>query len=233
MKILIVAATELEIKKIVGNFDLINNTAPNLNRYNFLHHEIDVLVTGIGMVATAFELGKVLAKNDYDFAIDCGIAGSFDNNILIGETVHVDNELFAEFFAENGDELIPVLNLEMIDDICPFSNKKGELINRSIIKNSVINSMRKARGITLNKISGSEETIEFLRKSFNPQVETMEGAAFYYCCFSSGVNCAEIRTISNFVEPRSLAKWEIEKAVQALTGKVIAILNAFNCGCNG
>lgn len=233
MKILLVAATELEIKKIAKFFTPVNTSEVNLKRFSFMHHEIDVLVTGIGMVATAYELGKILSKNSYDFAIDCGIAGSFDENIMIGETVHVESELFAEFFAENGDELIPVLNLEMIENIHPFSNKKGELINISTIRNSVINSMTKARGITLNKISGAEKTIDELKRYFRPQIETMEGAAFYYCCFSAGVNCAQIRTVSNFVKPRGLASWEIEKAVDALTEKVIAILNAFKCSCDG
>ena len=82
---------------------------------------------------------------------------------------------------------------------------------------------------TYSAIEAKKKTIDDLKKYFNPQVETMEGAAFYYCCFSAGVNCAEIRTISNFIETRSLAKWEIEKAVDALAEKVIAILNAFKC----
>jgi futalosine hydrolase len=229
MKILIVAATDLEINKIVHNFELKNSTSYNFKRYNFLHHEIDVLVTGVGMVATAFELGKVLSHNEYDFAIDCGIAGSFDEKLKVGETVFVDIELFAEFFAENGDEIIPVLNLEMIENIFPFSNTRGELINNSNIRNVVINFLPKARGITLNKISGSKKTIEDLKNNFKPQIETMEGAAFYYCCFSAHVNCAEIRTVSNFVEPRGISKWEIEKAVDALSENVISILNSFNC----
>jgi futalosine hydrolase len=229
MKILLVAATELEIKKIVSNFVLKAEISRNFNRYTFLHHEIDVLVTGVGMVATAFELGKIFSSHKYDFALNAGIAGSFDKNIKIGETVYIDHELFAEFFAEHGDEIIPVLNLEIINDIFPFSNKKGELINKTMIFNAVINSLPRARGITLNKISGSEKTINDLKKYFKPQTESMEGAAFYYCCFSAGVNCAQIRTISNFVEPRGLAKWEIEKAVNSLTDEIISILHAFKC----
>ena len=51
-------------------------------------HAIDVLVTGVGMVATAYHLGRTLLQNHYDFAINIGICGAFDHT-LIGKTVNV------------------------------------------------------------------------------------------------------------------------------------------------
>ena len=41
-------------------------------------HAIDVLTTGVGMVATAAWCSRVLAKQDYDLALNVGVCGSFD-----------------------------------------------------------------------------------------------------------------------------------------------------------
>jgi futalosine hydrolase len=61
MKTLVVAATELEISASI----------PTLIETN-----TDYLVTGVGMVATAFSLGQHLSNNSYDLLINVGIAGT-------------------------------------------------------------------------------------------------------------------------------------------------------------
>ena len=68
----------------------------------------DILITGVGMVATAFALGRHLANNDYDLAINLGIAGSFDRNIALGEVLEITQDTFAELGAENDNEFLPI-----------------------------------------------------------------------------------------------------------------------------
>src|SRR4051812_22568812 len=92
MKILIVAATNEEVSLLMGIF------SPN--------HKLDFLVTGAGMVATTYELTKHLSKNNYDLAINCGIAGSFDKSFAIGETVIITEDVFSELGAENDTEFL-------------------------------------------------------------------------------------------------------------------------------
>ena len=77
MRILIVAATlfEVESLRLKVESGAIN---PELST-------IDFLITGAGMVATSFVLGKHLATNQYDLAINLGIAGSFDRSIALGD----------------------------------------------------------------------------------------------------------------------------------------------------
>ena len=58
------------------------------------------------MVATAFALGKHLAINQYDLAINLGIAGSFDRNIALGEVVEITEDTFAELGAEDDEDFI-------------------------------------------------------------------------------------------------------------------------------
>jgi futalosine hydrolase len=42
----------------------------------------------------------------------------------------------------------------------------------------------------------------------------MEGAAVAQACLRYGLDCLEIRGISNLVEERDLEKWEIRRAVE-------------------
>ena len=79
MKLLVVAATQAEIAPTLAHFGIASN--------NFIETEnFDLLITGVGMVATAFSLGKQLS-NQYNLVLNVGIAGSFDRDIALGEVV--------------------------------------------------------------------------------------------------------------------------------------------------
>ena len=67
MKILLVAATLSELKPIQEKLD-----------EELDEHEIFSLITGVGMIATTFELTRTLMVERFDLAINAGIAGAFD-----------------------------------------------------------------------------------------------------------------------------------------------------------
>jgi futalosine hydrolase len=52
----------------------------------------------------------------------------------------------------------------------------------------------------------------------------MEGAAFHYVCLQEGMPFAQVRSISNYVEPRNRSAWKIKEAVIALNEWVVAFL---------
>ena len=60
------------------------------------------------MTATAFALGRELATNQYDLAINLGIAGSFDRNIALGEVVEVTDDRFSELGAEDDEAFLTI-----------------------------------------------------------------------------------------------------------------------------
>ena len=70
MKLLLVAATKAELNKVFEHYNLIGD--------RFISHlKFDILITGIGMTATAFALGKK-RNDDYNLVINVGIGGCFD-----------------------------------------------------------------------------------------------------------------------------------------------------------
>ena len=52
----------------------------------------------------------------------------------------------------------------------------------------------------------------------------MEGAVVFYVCNWMGVSCFQIRAISNYVEPRDSAKWNIPLALEKLNEAVLNVL---------
>ena len=80
----------------------INQIDDKLNSYRVGFKEFDLLCTGVGMVATSYHLGRVLASHKYDRVINAGIAGSFDKDIPLGSVVEIVQDQFPKMGAEDG-----------------------------------------------------------------------------------------------------------------------------------
>ncbi|MBK6837242.1 MAG: futalosine hydrolase [Bacteroidetes bacterium] len=178
MKILLVSATEAELEP----FETIW----------FRKNQVDRLVSGVGMVATAHSLTRELQSKSYDLAINIGLAGSFDRTFKLGEVVRVVEDIFSELGAEDGENILSLKEMGL--------SGTDILLNLDETMNPHVNKFRKVRGITVNTVHGNEQSIETIQKRLHPQVETMEGAAFFYVCGKEGVSSLQLRAISNYVE---------------------------------
>jgi futalosine hydrolase len=224
MTILIVSATYLEIEPLLTHFNFIEQPNQKLRKYTFKNHQIDVLIPGVGMTYTAYWLGKTLNTKLYDGAINLGLAGTFDANIKIGEVVNVHSDRIAELGAEDGEKFLSLIDMDLIEDE-DFSLQNGEMINAIPIENEFTKTLQKVSAITVNTTHGEESSIENIKMLFNPQIETMEGAAFFYACLLEGISCLQLRAISNKVERRNKENWDIKLAVQNLTDASLKLLN--------
>ena len=220
MKTLVVSATYKELKPLLGKAEKINQIDDKLNTYRLGSKEFDLLCTGVGMVATSFHLGRVLSSHKYDRVINAGIAGSFEKNIPLGTVVEIVEDQFPEMGAEDGEHFLSLLDLELVEaDDFPYQS--GVLSNEQGIWNLIY---PKVKSITVNKAHGSEERIAKTVDRFNPQVESMEGAAFFYACKIAKIPCLQIRAISNYVERRNKASWDISLAIQSLNTEILKLI---------
>ena len=201
MNILLVAATQAEIQPLLTHFE-----GEKL---------FEVLVTGVGMVATAFALGQQFAQKKYDLAINLGIAGSFDRTIALGEVVEVTEDSLAEFGAEDGDQFLTIKDLGFGESIFFASHQLNPML---------LLSAKKLRSITVNTVHGEEISIQKIAERLKPQLESMEGAAFFYACKRSMVLALQIRSVSNYVEKRNRENWKIGLAVKHLNDFAIELL---------
>lgn len=210
MNILIVGATLSEMSLL---FDKTRGQNPELHKKSrvILHgHEVDVLGTGIGMVNMAYELGVYYSGFCPDLAINIGIAGSFSPKIKLGEVVEVKSNVYSEMGAENGNDF---LDLEQMG-FSQFNLKGKPIFNLLENPGSPIESLIQVKGITVNCVHGKADSIQKVKQRLDPEVESMEGAAFFHASLRAGVPFHEIRGISNRVEPRNRSNWKIKEAIE-------------------
>ncbi len=228
MKILIVAATWMEVKLLADEFIFLGEKSHMLKHYSFGGTKIDILITGIGTTFTAFHLTDTLKGNKYGLVLNIGIAGSLTRELEIGEVVNVVSEEFADLGVEKKDEFLTLFESGFMDsNEFPFS--------QGIIKASPsigLVDYKKVRGITTNKSHGRKSSISEVHQKFSAHVESMEGAAVFYVCNWLGVPCHQIRAISNFVEPREFSKWNIPIALENLKESILKVLNKLSVPVN-
>jgi len=71
------------------------------------------------------------------------------------------------------------------------------------------------RFITVSTCTGTRQRGEELVRNFHGICENMEGAAVALTCLRYGIDCLEIRGISNMVDERDMKTWDIPRAVEA------------------
>lgn len=219
-KILLVTATsaEADIVKKIGAL----NPVDNLNFFG--NKEISLLVTGVGSVATAWSLKHWLSVNNKpDLIINAGIAGSFKDDIKIGDVVMPVTECFADSGIEDREKFLTLFESGLADpDEFPY--RSGLLHGDLIVSEKCKDIIRPVNSITVNTATGSEKSIIKLQKKYNPDIETMEGATFFYICTREKLPFLALRSISNRVEARNRSKWNIPLALEHLSEKLKEVI---------
>jgi len=206
--ILVVAATAKEITPFI-----------ELTRTGGLNNNIDILISGIGLTASTYHLAKQLALKKYGLVIQSGVAGSFDLRIPLGAVVAVKQDVIADQSVVELERLKTLFDLNLVpQDQYPY--KKGWLINpnKEVLKKT---KLKIVKGISVNQISTSKQTIKFYRDVFDPVTESMEGAALHYVCLMENVPFVQIRSISNYIGERNKKKWDMMDSIANLNDTLI------------
>ncbi len=212
MKILIVAATLAEVKPIFTHFGFTNST------FKSNEFELDIVITGVGIVATTFALTQKLETKSFNLVVNLGVAGTFSNILPIGTLVEVIEEQMANMGAEDDQNFLSLfdLGLQMKNDF-PFSDQK--------IKNEKpMTDLIKVSAITSTIAHGNEKSIEKINNYYKPAIETMEGFAVFYVCKMKNISFVELRSISNLVEKRNRSNWDLPLAVKNLNDFTISFI---------
>jgi len=217
MHVLVVAATEKEIGSIRSQAERSGNK----------NIKIEFLVSGVGIAATTYEMTRKLKGGNFKMALNVGLAGTFREEIGLGEVVTVVSDQFADVGAEDGEKFLSAFDMGLMDrDRFPFWNGKLKC-DSYLIENkfSSIHHLKKVKAITVNTVHGHDKTILRTRNKFHPDVESMEGAAFHYVCMMEKIPSIQLRAISNRVEKRNRTAWNIPLALNNLTETTLEFLN--------
>lgn len=223
MEILIVSATPFEIAPLVNYLDQ-QFESKEENKYTNQNLEVNLLITGVGLSNTSYFLGKYFGKGKIDLAINLGIAGSFNPKLKIGDVVNVASERFADLGVEEVNGLFTdVYELGLIEpNQFPFQN--GVMTNPGLSDYSFLPTVK---GLSVNKVHGSSQSIQLIKSKYEADIESMEGAAFFQACLLEQIPFLEIRSISNYVEPRNKENWNLPLAIEKLGEVAISILEIF------
>ena len=121
------------------------------------------------------------------------------------------------------NQLKSLFNLQMVPhNQYPF--KKGWLINNNaaFLKKT---KLKAVKGISVNEITTSKKKITFYEETFNPVVESMEGAALHYVCLMEKIPFLQIRSISNYIGERNKKNWNMKESIINLNKALIQIVN--------
>lgn len=182
-----------------------------------------LLITGIGMTLTALRLGQALAQVRPRMALNFGIAGAFDSGgISLEEVVQVREDSFAELGAMSPSGFMDLQQMGLEH----FRLGGMPFYNTITNPTPALPGLRTVTGITVNTVSGDANGILRRQQIWKPEVESMEGAAFFQACLLADVPFHAVRSISNRVEPRNRNAWRIPQALDALHRSLDSLIPA-------
>ena len=99
MKSLLCGATTYELTPAIRWLEE-NARKKNFSTFMLDGQEIQILVTGVGLVQATFSLTKMLQAERYDLLVQIGIGGSYRKDDSLGSVVQVVEECFGDLAGE-------------------------------------------------------------------------------------------------------------------------------------
>ena len=209
MQLLLCASTEFEIRPAIEFIQKENIQS------------VDILITGIGMMATTYSLTRSILNKKPDFVLQAGIAGCLDETLPLTKTVLIENENVGDLGVEEKLFFKTLFDLSLLEKNS-FPWKDGKLANNLDQLKST--GLKIVDAVSVNEISTNKERIAYYKNELNASVESMEGAALHYVALQEKVRFLQMRSLSNFVGERDKNKWVIDAALANLNVEVLRII---------
>lgn len=215
LKVLICAATPLELRGWIS--DAVDVSRPVAVEFAGLEHvDISLMAMGVGVAPTVMRLTQYAAR--FDLVLNVGLAGAYSSELAIGQVVRVASDVFADYGIDQRGTFVPIHQSPM----AAYAPQPMEC------PSPIPSHLPAVRAITLGMCSGSNELIERNIAQWNPDIETMEGAAVPFVCQQLGVQFVCLRAISNRVELRNVAAWNMDLALSNLHRETVGLLAELN-----
>jgi futalosine hydrolase len=211
MNCLVIAATTKEIEPLVKYLKAAETNV-----------KTDILITGIGLTATAYHLTKQLQIRKYGLVIQAGVAGCFDHKLSLGSVVVIKKDTIADQSVIELKQLKTLFDLKLVPN-SQFPYTKTWLINPylPLLKKT---KLKLVKGISVNEITTSKTKIKYYEASFNAVAESMEGAALHYTCLMEKIPFLQLRSISNYIGERNKKNWNMKESIINLNTELIQLI---------
>ena len=216
MKIIITAATIGEWMPVFLNINPLYTSESK--RIKVLFHQ-----SGVGMLATAVSLTKIIVEEKPDLIIQMGIAGTFNTKINLGKVVAIQDETIGDLGVEEDGKWKDIFEMKLEKSSYPPFEKR-RLPNQWLRQYNLL-ELTEVSGITVNEITTNVKRMEQLIKKYNPITESMEGAALHFVCRDMNIPFLQIRAISNYVGERDKTNWQLKESLDALKETVLKLID--------
>lgn len=223
--ILVVAAVRQEIADLTGamNGILIDDPAcPETYAGEINGKKVLAAALGIGKVNSAAGVAALILRHAPGIIIITGCAGAYpESGLAVGHLALAGSEVFGDdgVIAPDGWHGMEAIGIPLLErkgvryfNEIPLSFSRAEQAIR--LASALDLPLRRGRFITVSTCSGATQRGRELFQLFGGLCENMEGAAVALVAMRYGIDCLEIRGISNLVEDRDLSRWNIQTAVE-------------------
>lgn len=237
--ILVIASVEQEISLLVRNMScerVTDRGFPEVYTCRAGHRPVVIATTGIGKVNAASVTSSLILQWQPELVINTGCAGAYpEAGLKVGDLALAVSEVFGDegvMTPEGWQGLecigIPVLEIkgERYFNEIPLSFSVAEKAGQFAVALDL--PLRRGRFLTVSTCSGTERRGRELYDRFSaPLCENMEGAAVALVAMQYGVDCLEVRGVSNLVEDRDLSRWDIALAVEQVQRFILKFLESY------
>lgn len=193
--------------------------------------------SGVGKAAAAAAAASLLAAGRYQALWLCGCGGAYPGAGLdIGDLALADAELFADegSLTPAGFRDLPALGMSMRQEPERHDNRwpvDAQLRDRAwpVLQRHAEAAgcvLRRGLFVTVSTCTGTCRGAQELVQRTGGLCENMEGAAVALVCNQFGLPFLEVRGISNRVEDRDPARWDLPAGMQAAQRAILALLPA-------
>ncbi len=179
-------------------------------------------VTGIGKANTASALTSILERFTPRLLIDTGCAGAYcGSGLEVGDLAVAAAEVYGDegVLTTTGWEPLEAIGIPQLErgesrffNEFPLALLPAE---RAVQLGAALGiAVRRGTFVTVSTCSGTTARGDEMARRFNAICETMEGAVAAHMALLYGVDCLEVRGISNMVEDRDFSRWNIPLAVE-------------------
>ena len=166
-------------------------------------------ILGLGILNFATNLTYLLSsakqqKIQISAVIILGVCGAYPGRgINVLDVVRVDSESVGDMGYQEKD-----------GSFFPFpSTVRATAVEHAPAH---LQKLKSVVGLTVNCCTGTEELALLRSKTFDADIENMEGAAGISACMAHKIPVFEIRAVSNMATTRDRASWKFQEALSAL-----------------
>ena len=167
--------------------------------------------SGVGMLASAVSITRMVLEDKPDLVIQAGMAGCFDTTVPLGKVFVVSEEMLGDTGVEEDGKWKDLFDLKLEkSSYHPFEKRK---LPNPWLGNFNLLKLPEANGITVNQVSTDSTRIQQVVKKYNPMLESMEGAALHYVCREANIPFLQVRAVSNYIAERNKTNWKIKESI--------------------